>query len=53
MNLLFKAIGVWIAFDGLVSLTYWAWVDGTLMNKTAQAVRVVRTLMGVVLVVFG
>ncbi len=53
MNLLFAALGVWIAVEGLISLTYWAWVDGTLMNKGAQAVRVVRTLIGVAMVVLS
>ena len=53
MSLLLKALGAWVVFDGVVSLTYFAWKDGTLRDPVAQGVRVVRTLVGLALVVLS
>lgn len=47
MNLVLLALGIWIAFDGIVSATYFAkYVDKTTKNLADQAIRVVRMIVG-------
>jgi len=53
MNLLLAVLGAWIMFDGIVSMTYFAKVDGTLTNPLDQGVRVVRVLAGLAVVLLS
>jgi hypothetical protein len=48
------ALGIWIVFDGIVSLTYFAWfVDNTKKNVLDQAIRIVRIIVGVAVIIIG
>jgi hypothetical protein len=53
MTILYKVLGAWIAFDGIVSMTYFAKIDGTLRNKQDQGIRILRTLIGLAFVILG
>ena len=53
MNWILLICGIWIIFDGTVSATYFAHIDKTTKNWYDQAVRVVRTIVGVVVLALG
>jgi hypothetical protein len=53
INYIMAILGGWIIFDGLISLTYFAWIDKTLKNPLDQAVRVVRTAAGIGIVILS
>jgi hypothetical protein len=47
-------LGAWIIFDGLLSMLYFAWyIDHTFGNWQDQAVRIVRTAVGIAIILIA
>ena len=54
MNYILIVFGAWIAFDGIVSETYFAkYVDHSTKSWKDQAIRIVRTAVGIGVIIIG